>query len=52
MDCSLSVRTTVPNASDNDSIKANILDLVMLLAMPAGRNFIEPPVSAMPARPS
>jgi hypothetical protein len=31
-------------AGDNDSIKANILDLVTLPARPAGLNFVRPPV--------
>jgi len=35
MDYSLPVRTAMPDAGDNDSMKANILDLVTLLATPA-----------------
>jgi hypothetical protein len=37
----------MPDAGDNDSIKANILDLVTLLATPAGLNLSARPVSAM-----
>jgi hypothetical protein len=41
-----SAKTTIPDAGDNGSEKANILDLVTLPATPAGINFVRPPVSA------
>lgn len=46
--CPLPVTTTMPDAGDNDSMKANILDLVTLLATPLAS--ISPPsVSVMQA---
>jgi hypothetical protein len=37
----------MPDAGDNHSIKANILDLVTLLTTRLALNFVRPPVSVM-----
>jgi len=42
----------MPDTGHDDSIKANALDVVMMLAAPTDHNLVHPPVSAMLTRPS